>query len=73
MDWGVDLRSASKSPRRYTYASVDWAERRFHLGGALAADILDALGNAGIIRCESGTRAVTLLKPIAGWLDSSSG
>jgi hypothetical protein len=70
---GVDLRRASKSRRMHAYGCVDWTERRFHLGGALAAGILDALGNAGVIRCESGTRAVTLLKPIAGWLDSSSG
>jgi hypothetical protein len=70
---GVDLAWAGQSRRRYAYGCVDRTERRFHLGGALAAGILVALCNAGVVRRESGTRVVTPLGPITSWLDGPSG
>jgi hypothetical protein len=70
---GVDLHRATKARRMYTYGCVDWTERRFHLGGALAAGILDSLRGAGVIQREQGTRVVTLLEPITSWLDGPSG
>lgn len=69
---GVDLRQASQSRRMYAYGCVDWTERRFHLGGALGAGILDSLRIAGILHRENGGRVVTLHRPITCWLDSPS-
>jgi hypothetical protein len=57
----------------YAYGCVDWTERRFHLGGALAAGTLDSLRGAGVIQREQGTRVVTLLEPITSWLDGPLG
>ncbi|MGA7670728.1 MAG: metalloregulator ArsR/SmtB family transcription factor [Nitrolancea sp.] len=36
---GVDIASASATRRQFAYACRDWTERRFHLGGALGAEI----------------------------------
>jgi hypothetical protein len=72
-DRGIDLQRARQSRRMYAYGCVDWTERRFHLGGGLAAGILDSLCNAGVIRRESGTRVVTSPEPITSWLDGLSG
>jgi hypothetical protein len=70
-DRGVDLLPARNTRRMYAYGCVDWTERRFHLGGALGASILDALRTAGVVQQQSGTRVVTMLKPFAGWLDGT--
>jgi hypothetical protein len=66
---GVDFNPAVGSRRMYAYGCVDWTERRFHLGGALAAGILDSLCDAGVIQRISGTRIVSFLEPITYWLD----
>jgi DNA-binding transcriptional ArsR family regulator len=68
---GVDLSGAQKARRQFTYGCLDWTERRPHLGGALGAAILKALADAGYIRRDRQSRAVTLRKPITGWLDTS--
>jgi DNA-binding transcriptional ArsR family regulator len=67
----VDLLGAQKARRQFAYGCLDWTERRPHLGGALGAAILHALHRAGYIRRDRQSRAVTLLKPITGWLDST--
>jgi hypothetical protein len=71
-DRGVDLAGAGKTRRMYAYGCLDWTERRPHLGGALAAAILQALGNAGVVRRQAGTRVVLLLQPLEGWLDGAA-
>ena len=38
---GIDIEAIRASRRRFAYACVDWSERRPHLGGALAAAVLD--------------------------------
>jgi hypothetical protein len=68
---GVDLLPARKTRRMYAYGCVDWTERRFHLGGALGASILDALRRAGVVQRENGTRVINLPKPLASWLDGT--
>jgi hypothetical protein len=68
---GVDLPGATKARRQFAYGCLDWTERRPHLGGALGAAILHALCSAGYIHRDRQSRAVTLLKPITGWLDSA--
>jgi len=37
---GIDVDAARILRRRFAYECVDWSERRPHLGGALAADLL---------------------------------
>ena len=39
---GVDCSAAQTARRRFAYPCLDWSERRFHLGGALAASLLKA-------------------------------
>jgi DNA-binding transcriptional ArsR family regulator len=68
----VDLPGAQKARRQFAYSCLDWTERRPHLGGALGAAILQALSRAGYIRRDRRSRAVTLLKPVTGWLTAAS-
>lgn len=67
---GVDLAGAQKSRRRFAYGCLDWTERRPHLGGALAAAILDALQNAGVVGRQRQARAVTLRQSLHAWIDA---
>jgi DNA-binding transcriptional ArsR family regulator len=66
---GVDLDGVRAARRVFAYGCLDWTERRYHLGGALAAAALRALEKAGAIRRHKASRAVTLLKPLRDWLD----
>ncbi|HEY7031892.1 MAG TPA: metalloregulator ArsR/SmtB family transcription factor [Thermomicrobiales bacterium] len=66
---GVDLGAAGKARRLFAYGCLDWSERRPHLAGALGAAVLDALRAAGIVRPADDSRAVTLSRPLADWLD----
>lgn len=57
---GIDIDRVRHQRRRFAFACLDWSERRSHLGGALAAAILDmALGRRWITR-EPGSRCVTV-------------
>ena len=38
---GIDLAATRRLRRRFAYACLDWSERRPHLGGALAAALLE--------------------------------
>jgi DNA-binding transcriptional ArsR family regulator len=69
-DRGVDLTGAQRTRRRFAYGCLDWTERRPHLGGALAAAVLDALQNAGVVGRQRQTRAVTLRQSLHAWLDA---
>jgi DNA-binding transcriptional ArsR family regulator len=66
---GVDLGAARKARRLFAYGCLDWSERRPHLAGALGAAVLDALRSAGFVQSSADSRAVTLVRPIAAWLD----
>jgi DNA-binding transcriptional ArsR family regulator len=66
---GVDVGQASRTRRQFAYGCTDWTERRAHLGGALGAAILDALGTAGFVQRQRQTRIVSLQKPVTAWLD----
>jgi hypothetical protein len=39
---GIDVEETQAKRRRFAYACLDWSERRPHLGGALAAAVLNA-------------------------------
>ena len=70
---GVDVLCGTKARRAFAYGCLDWTERRPHLGGALGAAILQALGAAGVIQPQRNVRAITLLEPITSWLDEAAG
>jgi hypothetical protein len=65
---GVDVAHAEKRKRRFAYGCLDWTERRPHLGGALAAAILEALRQTGMVRRQRQARTVTLRQPLDRWL-----
>ena len=44
---GVDLAAAAATRRQFAYACRDWTERRFHLGGALGAEVYRRFVDAG--------------------------
>ncbi|MCH8745134.1 MAG: hypothetical protein IIB31_05745 [Chloroflexi bacterium] len=69
---GVDLFPQNGSKRMYAYGCVDWTERRFHLGGGLAAAILLAMIEDGTLRRDPGSRVATMLKPVSGWKDRAA-
>jgi hypothetical protein len=69
---GVDPAGVPSSRRMYAYGCLDWTERRQHLGGALAAGILQGLAGTGVVRRQAGTRVVLLLQPLEGWLDGTA-
>jgi DNA-binding transcriptional ArsR family regulator len=57
---GIDVESVRAERRRFAFACLDWSERRPHLGGALAAAVLDlTLGRRWISR-EPGSRALAV-------------
>jgi hypothetical protein len=65
---GVDVEAARVSRRRFTAACLDWTERQPHLGGALAAAILNALISVGYVRRRPRRRDVRIVKPLTRWL-----
>jgi DNA-binding transcriptional ArsR family regulator len=65
---GVDVEAARTSRRRFASACLDWTERRPHLGGALAAEILDALRAGGYVQRRPRGRDVRITKPLTRWL-----
>lgn len=65
---GVDVEGARRARRLFAFGCTDWTEREPHLGGALGAEILEALEGAGLVRRRAGERSVTLPEPLGGWL-----
>lgn len=62
-DIGIDVSTARASRRRFAYACLDWSHRVPHLGGALAAVLLEwMIRNRVIARSKTG-RAVRLTDP----------
>ena len=64
----VEIARARRARRMFAYGCLDWTERRPHLGGALGAAILSALGDAGVVERRNGSRILALRRPVAGWL-----
>lgn len=65
----IDLAVCRQGRRRFAYGCLDWTERRFHLGGALGAALLNALEAQGAVCRHPGRRAVTLRHRLTDWLD----
>jgi DNA-binding transcriptional ArsR family regulator len=57
---GIDVEAARAKRRRFAYACLDWSERRAHLGGALAAALLDVALRRRWVSREPGSRAISL-------------
>jgi DNA-binding transcriptional ArsR family regulator len=57
---GLDVEALRRQRRRFAFACLDWSERRAHLGGALAAAVLDVALRRRWIDREPGSRVVTV-------------
>ena len=57
---GIDLAAVRARRRRFAFACIDWSERRAHLGGALAAALLDVALRRRWVSREPGSRALTV-------------
>jgi DNA-binding transcriptional ArsR family regulator len=57
---GIDVEAVRAVRRRFAYACLDWSERRAHLGGALAAALLDAALRRRWVSREPGSRALAI-------------
>ena len=57
--WGIDMAALEAGRRPVCRTCLDWSERRFHLGGALGAAVLQRLFALRWARREPGSRAVT--------------
>jgi DNA-binding transcriptional ArsR family regulator len=57
---GIDLDAVRARRRRFAFACLDWSERRPHLGGALAAAVLDEALRRRWISREPGNRALSV-------------
>ncbi len=58
-DWQIDVDALTRSRRPLCRTCLDWSERRFHLGGARGAPILQRVFAAGWARREPDSRVVT--------------
>ena len=57
-DWKIDLDALRRARRPLCRTCLDWSERRFHLGGALGAAILQRIFSLRWVRRELDNRAV---------------
>jgi Helix-turn-helix domain len=57
---GVDVPATRSSRRRFAYACLDWSHRVPHLGGALAAALLDWMMHSKIVARSRTGRAIRL-------------
>jgi DNA-binding transcriptional ArsR family regulator len=64
----VDVDSALNSNRMFAYGCLDWTENRPHLGGSLGNAILNSIFSNGLVQKKTGTRALTVLKPLSVWI-----
>lgn len=57
---GVDLAVTGRRRRAFARCCLDWSERRFHIAGAVGADLLASLLDRGWFERRAGTRALQL-------------
>jgi DNA-binding transcriptional ArsR family regulator len=55
---GIDVEALRVRRRRFAFACLDWSERRAHLGGALAAAVLEISLRRRWVSREPGSRAL---------------
>jgi len=56
----IDVDALRAERRRFAFACLDWSERRAHLGGALAAAVLDVALRRRWVSREPGSRALSV-------------
>ena len=61
-EFGIDIDATRALRRLFAYACVDWSERRPHLGGALAASLLQAALRKKWLIQELDSRALQITK-----------
>lgn len=59
-DLALDVDAARRARRRFAFPCLDWSERRFHVGGALGAALLDHALAQKWVRRERDRRALTV-------------
>jgi hypothetical protein len=55
---GIDLAATRAQRRRFAFASLDWSQRRPHLGGALGAAVLDVARRRRWVAHDLDSRAL---------------
>ncbi len=59
---GIDVEAIRAQRRRFAYACVDWSERRPHLGGALAAAVLNLAVQRKWLLRDLDSRSLSITK-----------
>ena len=59
-DLGIDVAKARSTRRRFAYACLDWSHRVPHLGGSLAAELLEWMLRGRLLSRNKNGRAVRL-------------
>jgi DNA-binding transcriptional ArsR family regulator len=57
---GIDVSRARQARRKFASPCLDWSERRFHLGGALAAALLTVALEKKWVSAEPDSRALAI-------------
>lgn len=57
---GIDVDATRRLRRRFACGCLDWSERRFHLGGALGAALLDTALKRKWLRQDLDSRALNI-------------
>jgi DNA-binding transcriptional ArsR family regulator len=66
---GINVARATRARRQFAYGCLDWVEGGMHLGGALGAEILEALLAVGVVRQQRQGRTIVLPKPLTEWFE----
>ncbi len=59
---GIDIAAARSLRRRFAFACLDWSERKPHLGGAVAAELLKLALQRKWVAREPGSRALSITR-----------
>lgn len=70
---GINIARATRVRRHFAYGCLDWIEGGMHLGGALGAEILEALLAVGVVRQQRQGRTIVLHKPLTEWFEDFPG
>lgn len=68
--FGIDVGELASGRRPVVRQCLDWSERRFHLGGALGAALLERIFALRWARREPGSRIVTFTDAGERWLQA---
>jgi DNA-binding transcriptional ArsR family regulator len=66
---GVKIPVKRKHGRIFAYGCRDLTEKEYHLGGSLGSELMKALIAGEFISVHDDSRIITVLKPIAYWID----